>query len=300
MAALDFGGIMKLIVKQFIVPITTALLLNFSNVHAASFLSKSLLPSTLLALVLNNIQPISANFCPLCENYAQLPKNLDFPLDCNQAYTCLNLYVDLASIDENDSKCLESKTLHQATCCDEEEPAQQCPPSSAPQYDGPIGDEPECPICGTLEYPGIPNELIIARYVGEYTCDQLYHRGLNGLTPAFICGALQDFAESVCGCGEFNPKCIENETECWGYIPVPSPSPTPAPNIGSTMTPTQDINTQAPFPKRKTPRKGPKYGNKLSAGRGGAGGRNKGGRMMKGIKTSYLRKDTPEESIEIR
>ena len=55
-------------------------------------------------------------------------------------------------------------------------------------------NEPECPICGTYEYPGNPDEYIQARYVGEFSCGQFYDRGLHGLIPAFMCGPLQNFA----------------------------------------------------------------------------------------------------------
>lgn len=89
------------------------------------------------------------------------------------------------------------------------------PPRLA-NYTGEVGNEPICPICGTEEYPGNPNANIVARYVGQYTCAQLYSRGYHGVTPNFMCGPLQDFARSVCGCGYFNPACARDPTKCFG------------------------------------------------------------------------------------
>ena len=78
--------------------------------------------------------------------------------------------------------------------------------SSIPAYVGPVGNQPTCPICGTSEYPGIPFAFVVARYVGSYTCEQLYGRGLHGMIPDFMCGPLQDFAKPICGCGSYNPN----------------------------------------------------------------------------------------------
>lgn len=80
------------------------------------------------------------------------------------------------------------------------------PAPTIPAYVGPIGPEPVCPICRTNEFPGIPSGFIVARYVGEYTCEQLYGRGLHGMIPNYMCGPLQDFAQPVCGCGIYNPR----------------------------------------------------------------------------------------------
>lgn len=281
----------------FLSIISTAFV-SFSRISAASIAGKPSYYHALMSLVISNISSTYANFCPLCETYAQLPIRPDFPIDCDASYSCLNLYLDLSSINDSDPECTNLKTKHQATCCDEEEPIQECTPSPAPHYDGPTGDEPDCPICGTLEFPGIPDKLIIARYVGEYTCGQLYDRGLHGLTPGFICGPLQDFAESACGCGEYNPACIEDETQCWDNVPLPTSKPTPAPSFEQTLTPTiqQDELTPIPFLSKRKPRpNGPKYNNKLSDGRGGAAGRNRGGRMMKGTKKKYLRVQGPQQ-----
>ena len=85
-----------------------------------------------------------------------------------------------------------------------------------PAYSGPIGTNRDCPICGTREYPGRPNQLIVARYVGEHTCGELFGRGFHGVIDGYMCGSLQDFAYQACGCGPYNPACRGDSTKCWG------------------------------------------------------------------------------------
>ena len=89
-------------------------------------------------------------------------------------------------------------------CCNAATPAlpsAAAPVSNTPAaYSGPVGNEGICNICKDGSYPGNPYAFIVARYVGEYTCDQLYGRGLHGMIPNYMCGPLQDFAQSVCGC----------------------------------------------------------------------------------------------------
>jgi len=85
-----------------------------------------------------------------------------------------------------------------------------------PPYEGPVGNAPDCPICRTKEYPGKPNQFIIARYVGEFSCAQLFMRGYHGLISKTMCGPLQDYAYSVCGCGIYNPACSSDSEKCWG------------------------------------------------------------------------------------
>ncbi len=98
------------------------------------------------------------------------------------------------------------KALAQSICCNAATAVTQPAVTTViPAYTGPVGSEPSCPICRTNEYPGIPYAFIVARYVGEFTCDQLYGRGLHGMIPSYMCGPLQDFAQSICGCGIYNP-----------------------------------------------------------------------------------------------
>jgi hypothetical protein len=111
------------------------------------------------------------------------------------------------------------KSKYQYSCCNPNANVGSSSASSTPRlpaYVGSIGTEPDCPICGTAEYPGRPNQLIVARYVGEYTCSQLFSRGFHGMTPGYMCGALQDFAYMPCGCGQYNPVCRGDTTKCWG------------------------------------------------------------------------------------
>ena len=186
--------------------------------------------------------------------------------------TCKDVYLEVAALTEGSSECTAQKQANEELCCGDAEPQPfNLPPTSPPVYSGPYGDEPDCPICGTAEYPGLPNAFIVARYVGEYTCSQLYNRGFHGLIPNFMCGPLQDFAESVCGCGTYNPECRGDSTRCWDFIqqnqfPVPAPAPAPAPEPLAF--------------ERKTKPEGGKYGAKLSGGFGGAAARLRGGREL--------------------
>lgn len=109
--------------------------------------------------------------------------------------------------------------------------ASQAAPSAIQTYSGPVGNEPRCPICRTDEYPGLPNGFIVARYVGEFFCKDLYGRGLHGMIPDFMCGPLQDFAAPVCGCGVYNP----NGT---GRAPTPAVTPQPPTGGGASLTAT--------------------------------------------------------------
>lgn len=112
------------------------------------------------------------------------------------------------------------KFLYQYRCCDPDANVGGSSSSSStprlPAYVGPIGSEPDCPICGTSEYPGKPNQLIVSRYFGEFTCGQLFSRGFHGMTPRYMCGALQDYSYMACGCGQFNPVCRGDSSKCWG------------------------------------------------------------------------------------
>ncbi len=127
-----------------------------------------------------------------------------------------------------------------------------------------------------MEYPGIPYAFIVARYVGEYTCDQLYGRGLNGMTPGYMCGPLQDFAKPICGCGEYNPKCRADPNQCWGSsgsTPVASPVQQPVQRPVSSPV----YVDPSPYD-RKTQPPGNKYSTRLSNNRGGAASTLRGGR----------------------
>lgn len=171
-----------------------------------------------------------------------------------------------------------TKNIAQELCCGDTEP-----PGSGnggntgpPEYTGPVGDEPICPICGTYEYPGLPNAFIVARYVGAFTCGDLYGRGLHGMTPGYMCGALQDFSRPVCGCGEYNPRCLDNPNNCFGQPGYNNPtSPVSSPVRQPTQRPVsqpvwQPTNVEPTIFNRKTPPEGGKYSTKLSSSRGGA------------------------------
>jgi len=250
--------------------------------------------------------------CPLCATPADLPKRWTYILPSGQ--TCQELYLELGYINNpSDASCIAAKEQSEELCCGDEEPDPVVfPPTAPPVYNGPVGNEPDCHVCGTEEYPGIPSAFIVARYVGDYTCDQLYYRGRHGLIPNFMCGPLQDFAEPVCGCGRFNPACKRDPTRCFGYEPSteapaspPPPAPTEAPVQPPVPMPTDPPAqppvapptpppTQPPVPsptapparppvpaptlfQRKIPRRTGKTNAKISGSSGGAAGRLRGG-----------------------
>lgn len=193
---------------------------------------------------------------------------------------------------QSDQPCSQAtKDVAQEPCC--ADTASAAPRSdfvsSGPRpYTGPVGSEPDCPICGNLEYPGLPYAFVIARYVGEFNCDQLYGRGLHGMIPDFMCGALQDFTRSVCGCGEFNPACANDPNTCYGEpgyndltILSGTWQPTQEPALQPIQRPTSESNVSPTIFNRKTPPEGSKYSTKLSSSRGGFGqAALRGGRRM--------------------
>eukprot|EP00980_Cylindrotheca_fusiformis_P009759 scaffold2153_cov131-Cylindrotheca_fusiformis.AAC.2 len=83
-----------------------------------------------------------------------------------------------------------------------------------------VTSEQACPICGDADiYPGDLERTISARYVGTYTCRELYFRGMDGHIPSFMCAPLQDFMYGACKCDPSNPH--PNDVEppkqdpCW-------------------------------------------------------------------------------------
>jgi hypothetical protein len=245
--------------------------------------------------------------CPLCATPADLPKRWTYKLP--SGLTCQELYLELGRINNpNDPSCIAAKVQSEELCCGDEEPDPVVfPPTAPPVYNGPVGNEPDCHVCGTEEYPGIPTAFVVARYVGDYTCDQLYFRGRNGLIPNFMCGPLQDFTESVCGCGTFNPACKQDVTKCFDppssppqpvptevqapvQAPVPSPTaPPPQPPIPSpTAPPAQPQVTVPTLFERKIPRRNGKLNSRMSGGSGGSAGRLRGNRELHDEENSII------------
>lgn len=149
--------------------------------------------------------------CSLCPYAGQLPARWDYALYVNGVVkSCKDLYLEMPALPTYDGTCDNFRGQAQAACCNAAEPATPsvaAAVSNTPAaYSGPVGNEGVCNICKDASYPGIPYGFIVARYVGEYTCEQLYGRGLHGMIPNYMCGPLQDFAQSVCGCGVYNPN----------------------------------------------------------------------------------------------
>lgn len=202
-------------------------------------------------------------FCPLCATQADLPARWDYRL--SDGRTCREVYLYLAGISSSNSMCQPTKNMAQQACCSTTAPQTGNSPPTPPAYSGPVGNEPICAVCGTAEYPGIPQAFVVARYVGEFTCHQLYGRGRNGMIPNYMCGPLQDFVKSICGCGQFNPNCQADPSKCWGN-PVASPvaSPVSQPVTSPVSSPTANG--------KKNQSGGNKNGSRQSNNRGGSGG----------------------------
>eukprot|EP00934_Nitzschia_sp_Nitz4_P003421 Nitzschia sp. Nitz4//scaffold225_size51843//48859//49717//NITZ4_006905-RA/size51843-snap-gene-0.7-mRNA-1//1//CDS//3329542705//3411//frame0 len=177
--------------------------------------------------------------CALCgDTVANLPSALTY--EVTPGNTCISYYVALAnSFLHGTQECTDAKAEAETLCCGESAVA----PTSAPvSWTNPSGNEPICPICGTHEYPGIPTAILQMRYIGTYSCGELFFRGADGKIPDFMCGVLQDFAQPICGCGQYNPECIDDPSKCYG---APTGTPTAAPTDGPTASPTK-IPTVAP------------------------------------------------------
>lgn len=178
-----------------------------------------------LMLLMAGAQCTNMVQCPLCATAATIPVRLSYQVSSTQ--TCLDVYLALGKLNSTDPTCSNQQALYRNVCCNATQPASLTNhPTSAPVYTGPVGSQPNCPICGTLEYPGIPSAFIVARYVGSYSCAQLYDLGLHGLIPSNMCTPLQLYAEKVCGCGAYNPKCQADPAACWGYSPASTASKT--------------------------------------------------------------------------
>jgi len=151
------------------------------------------------------------------------------------------------------------KRKYQRKCCNKKAAVKPREPVKLPAYEGPVGDEPNCPICRTSEYPGKPYACVKVRYVGVITCGQLFERGYHGMIQKTMCGPLQDFAYKECGCGIHNPVCKNNQEKCFGgskyeapyIIPFTTSSTTSSgnrylegPGEGPTIISTTPINPE--------------------------------------------------------
>ena len=142
-------------------------------------------------IFLSLVQAIHAeDICPLCESEGTIPVRMEYHVGGGE--TCLTKYLSIAELDPNSQACRSQQSTYREMCCGDDEPPSI--PSAPPVYSGPTGNEPLCPICRTMEYPGIPSAIVNARYVGDFSCSQLYDRGMHGLISWNMCPSLQDFA----------------------------------------------------------------------------------------------------------
>ena len=124
--------------------------------------------------------------CPLCGSVNKVPTRWDYVVSQSPFKTCRSVYFEMAMKPINDPTCAPMQQQYQAICCNASGP----PPAPAPAPTPPTssGGYPYCRICRNDNYPGNPNVMITARYVGTYSCGTLYHRGKNGQIPGFMCG----------------------------------------------------------------------------------------------------------------
>jgi hypothetical protein len=153
----------------------------------------------------------------------------------------------------------------------------------------PTSSQQTCPICERADiYPGNVNRVIVARYVGQYTCGQLYYRGMNGQIPGFMCGPLQDYAQEPCDCKPGNPHPSEYQAPASAPFNIPPGIELPPswPNYHKIPSPTLKPTQSGPggLPPRKTAPQTGKDALKLSRSDnsntlGGLGG----GRKLRGV-----------------
>lgn len=130
----------------------------------------------------------------------------------------------------------------------------------------PEGNEPPCYLCFQPDiYPTKPGVLVVARYLGAFTCAEFFNRGLNGQVSQGMCGPLQDHALTACGCAE----ALSSETQAdepnpgnqGGSRPPPPTAapvapptrapvvpPSPAPVLPPTLAPVEMVAAVTPAP----------------------------------------------------
>lgn len=188
---------------------------------------------------------VSQAGCPLCDTYMNIGKKKD-PKVLLTVFTLERADLVLYLLQADDLILLSTRNLvghvpnftttsscmgqYQSVCCDAEDPpAFDLDPTNSPTMEK--GDEPECKLCGDDTFPSQPNNWVNARYVGSYSCSQLYHRGKAGKIPGFMCGPLQLKADELCGCGDSAPVDEEEDPVVTTNRPVPpvTQAPTLAP-----------------------------------------------------------------------
>lgn len=121
----------------------------------------------------------AGEICSLCGTVYDLPKRWDHQVDSSRK-TCRDIFFEVGYLSLQHPSCDSKRKLYQSVCCDDNLPAgsyiSPTPPPVSTQY----GEEPQCSICLNGGYPGRPSAFIAARYVGHYSCGQLYQRGNNG------------------------------------------------------------------------------------------------------------------------
>ena len=135
-------------------------------------------------LTISHIQ--AGLICPLCGSVDKVPTRWDHILSQNPLKTCRSIYFEMAMKPIDDPTCFPIQQQYQDICCNGSPPPPA--PAPAPVPNESSGSNPYCRICENDDYPGYPEVMISARYVGTYSCHSLYHRGRNGQIPGFMCG----------------------------------------------------------------------------------------------------------------
>jgi len=117
--------------------------------------------------------------CPLCGSVNKVPTRWDHVVSHSPFKTCRSVYFEMAMRPLNHPTCAPMQRQYQATCCNAA-PAPAPAPAPVPATSSSSGGNPYCRICRNDDYPGFPNVMVSARYVGTFSCGSLYHRGKNG------------------------------------------------------------------------------------------------------------------------
>ncbi|CAJ1967777.1 unnamed protein product [Cylindrotheca closterium] len=187
--------------------------------------------------------------CPLCGSASKVPARWDHVVSTSPYKTCRSVYFEMAMRPINHPTCAPMQRQYGAACCNAGAPP---PPAPAPKPAPiPSSGHPYCRICRNDDFPGFPNAMVSARYVGTYSCGSLFHRGKNGQIPGFMCGPMQDRIHDKCGCGQQPPTNRPTPPPVPRPTPRPTRRPTPAPTRRPTPRPTPQPTrrpTPAPTP----------------------------------------------------
>ena len=154
------------------------------------------------------------NECWLCGNVGQAPNDWYAILPDGQSCTQYYLYM-YDNLRDGSDDCYNAQDYVSNCCCNENgKVPDSCQPGGSnaqANYDTVeenTGPYAQCFICDYTPYlyPGNPTNAMSVRYLGDYSCSELYYMGLKGDIPDYLCGPLQydQTTQSTCGCSTKN------------------------------------------------------------------------------------------------